>query len=423
MTPLNNLCNFRVKKQYYNPRCLIPAVSLLLFVVILTVSNTYFPFPTTKSRTLSYSSFSSSPGGQKAADEACNIFRGEWVPDPDAPYYTNNTCSVIHEHYDCMKYGKPDLGFVQWRWRPDSCDLPRLDPARFLSSMRGKTLAFIGDSLARNHMNSLICLLTRVAEPTTSWPSSEHTVYHYGGGYNFTVLSFWAPFLVQNELVDADGPAHTGLWNLYLDEPDAVWAPHVPAFDYAFVSASSWFYRPSMLYEAGRLVGCHHCLLPNVTDLTLRYALRMATRAALRAVVGGGGGGGVTAVLRTVSPSQYEGGEWNKDGNCVRTRPYRRGEKTLQGVELDFHTLQVEEFEAAKRAASGGGARMMLMDTTEAMILRADAHPSRYRGWTRRKGWMKEYFTISNDCVHWCVPGAVDAWNDMLSHMLLTSQS
>ncbi|BAT14643.1 protein trichome birefringence-like 20 [Oryza sativa Japonica Group] len=426
MTPLNNLCNFRVKKQYYNPRCLIPAVSLLLLVVILTVSNTYFPFPTTKSRTLSYSSFSSSHGGQKAADEACNIFRGEWVPDPDAPYYTNDTCSVIHEHYDCMKYGKPDLGFVQWRWHPDSCDLPRLDPARFLSSMRGKTLAFIGDSLARNHMNSLICLLTRVAEPTTSWPSSEHTVYHYGGGYNFTVLSFWAPFLVRNELIDTDRPAHTGLWNLYLDEPDAVWASHVPAFDYAVVSASSWFYRPSMLYEAGRLVGCHHCLLPNVTDLTLRYALRMATRAALRAVVGGGGG--VTAVLRTVSPSQYEGGEWNKDGNCVRTRPYRRGEKTLQGVELDFHTLQVEEFEAAKRAVtasggSGGAVRMMLMDTTEAMIVRADAHPSRYRGWTRRKGWMKEYFTISNDCVHWCVPGAVDAWNDMLSHMLLTSQS
>ncbi|EEE52401.1 hypothetical protein OsJ_34506 [Oryza sativa Japonica Group] len=404
MTPLNNLCNFRVKKQYYNPRCLIPAVSLLLLVVILTVSNTYFPFPTTKSRTLSYSSFSSSHGGQKAADEACNIFRGEWVPDPDAPYYTNDTCSVIHEHYDCMKYGKPDLGFVQWRWHPDSCDLPRLDPARFLSSMRGKTLAFIGDSLARNHMNSLICLLTRVAEPTTSWPSSEHTVYHYGGGYNFTVLSFWAPFLVRNELIDTDRPAHTGLWNLYLDEPDAVWASHVPAFDYAVVSASSWFYRPSMLYEAGRLVGCHHCLLPNVTDLTLRYALRMATRAALRAVVGGGGG--VTAVLRTVSPSQYEGGEWNKDGNCVRTRPYRRGEKTLQGVELDFHTLQVEEFEAAKRAVtasggSGGAVRMMLMDTTEAMIVRADAHPSRYRGWTRRKGWMKEYFTISNDCVHW----------------------
>uniref|UniRef100_A0A0E0PW58 Uncharacterized protein n=1 Tax=Oryza rufipogon TaxID=4529 RepID=A0A0E0PW58_ORYRU len=41
----------------------------------------------------------------------------------------------------------------------------------------------------------------QVAEPTTSWPSSEHTVYHYGGGYNFTVLSFWAPFLAIEDTV------------------------------------------------------------------------------------------------------------------------------------------------------------------------------------------------------------------------------
>uniref|UniRef100_A0A0D9WP61 Trichome birefringence-like N-terminal domain-containing protein n=1 Tax=Leersia perrieri TaxID=77586 RepID=A0A0D9WP61_9ORYZ len=391
---INTLSN-HVKKQYCSIRCLIPTISLFLLVAVLSASNTYIPFSITKPHT-SYSPFSDD-------GKACDIFRGEWVPDPDAPFYTNDTCSVIHEHYDCMKYGKPDLGFVQWRWRPDRCDLPRLNPARFLSGMRGKTMAFIGDSLARNHMQSLICLLTQVAQPTISWPSGEHTVYHYGGEHNFTVVSFWAPFLVRHKLVDPDGPAHTGLWNLYLDEPDPVWAPHVAGLDYAVVSASSWFYRPSMLYESGRLVGCHHCLLPNVTDLTLRYALRMATRAALHAVITGGGED-VTTVLRTVSPSQYEGGEWNENGDCVRTRPYRRNENRLQTIELDFHTLQVEEFESA---SGGRGARMMLMDTTEAMVMRADAHPSSYRGWTRPKGWMKEYFTVSHDCVHWCLPGAL----------------
>ncbi|KAG8075991.1 hypothetical protein GUJ93_ZPchr0006g42481 [Zizania palustris] len=399
-------------------RCVVPAVSLVLLVALLAVSNTYFAFPL-RGGGAPYPS----AGRRRVGGAGCDIFRGEWVPDPDAPYYTNDTCTVIHEHYDCMKYGKPDLGFMQWRWRPDGdgCDLPRLDPASFLAAMSGKTIAFVGDSLARNHMHSLICLLTRVAQPKTSWPSSKHVVYHYGGGYNFTVVNFWAPYLVRHELVDPDGPVHTGLWNLYLDEPDEVWAAHVGEFDYAVVSASSWFYRPSMLYEAGRLVGCHHCLKPNVTDLTLRYALRMATRAALLAVSGRDGRFRGTAVLRTVSPSQYEGGEWNKDGNCLRTRPYRRGENSLQGIELDFHTLQVEEFAAAEKEAtqaSGGAVRMMLMDTTEAMILRADAHPSKYRGWTPEK-----YFTVYHDCVHWCLPGAVDAWNDMLAHLLLTPQS
>ncbi|CAO2176479.1 unnamed protein product [Urochloa humidicola] len=314
-----------------------------------------------------------------------------------------------------MRYGKPDLGFVKWRWQPDGCDLPRFDPWRFLDVMRGKSIAFVGDSLARNHKDSLICLLTRAAEPTPSWPNSKHTVYYYGE-YNFTVANFWAPYLVRHEQIDDDGPAHTGLWSLYLDEPDQVWAAHVAGFDYAVVSASSWFYRPSMLYEAGgRLVGCHYCLLPNVSDLTPRYALRMATRAALRALSGADGRFRGAAVLRTVDPSQYEGGEWNKDGNCVRTRPYRRGEKKVQGFELDFRNLQLEEFAGAEKAAKDGGrkVRIMLMDTTEAMILRADAHPSKYRGWTPEK-----HFTLHNDCVHWCLPGAIDTWNDMLLHML-----
>lgn len=152
-----HVCHLPNFKKHCSNRCFIPVIALLLLVGVLAVTNThYFTFP---NRDIPFSWPSFSRQGR-----ACDIFRGEWVPDPDAPYYTNDTCSVIHEHYDCMKYGKPDLGFVQWRWRPDGCDLPRVDPARFLDVMRGKTMAFVGDSLARNHMHSLICLLTRVSD-------------------------------------------------------------------------------------------------------------------------------------------------------------------------------------------------------------------------------------------------------------------
>ncbi|ONM06325.1 TRICHOME BIREFRINGENCE-LIKE 20 [Zea mays] len=400
------------KQQHCGSRCFV--VSLLLVLLALVASDVYLSFPNRRRVLPLFPQQLLSRRQQRGGEGGCDIFRGEWVPDPDAPYYTNDTCKVIHEHYDCMGYGKPDLGFVNWRWQPDGCDLPRFNPWRFLHMMRGKTLAFVGDSLGRNHKDSLICLLTTVAEPTTSWPSSKHTVYYYAD-YNFTVAHFWAPYLVRHEQIDEDGPAHTGVWNLYLDEPDGVWAAHVAEFDYAVVSASSWFYRPSMLYEAGRLVGCHYCRLPNVTDLTLRYALRMATRAALRALSGADGRFRGTALLRTVDPSQYEGGEWNKDGNCVRTAPFRRGQNAVQGLEREFRTLQLEEFASAEKAATDGGGkvRMLLMDTTEAMILRADAHPSKYRGWTPEK-----HFTLHNDCVHWCLPGAIDTWNDMLLHML-----
>uniref|UniRef100_A0A0A9ESQ3 Uncharacterized protein n=1 Tax=Arundo donax TaxID=35708 RepID=A0A0A9ESQ3_ARUDO len=95
----------------------------------------------------------------------CDIFRGEWVPDPEAPYYNHKTCHMIQEHQNCLKYGRPDLGFLKWRWRPSGCELPRFDPLQFLQFVRGKSLAFVGDSLARNHMQSLLCLLSQVCNP------------------------------------------------------------------------------------------------------------------------------------------------------------------------------------------------------------------------------------------------------------------
>jgi hypothetical protein len=107
------------------------------------------------------SSSASSP--EPPSSPACDLTRGEWVPDDaQAPYYTNLTCPFIDDHQNCMKFGKPSLEFMRWRWRPDGCDLPRFDAARFLEAMRGKSMAFVGDSLARNHFKSLLCLLSKV---------------------------------------------------------------------------------------------------------------------------------------------------------------------------------------------------------------------------------------------------------------------
>lgn len=202
MRSLLHISNPAARKHCSTSRCIVPAVLLLLLAAALATSNVYFTFPS-RVRVPFPRPFSSRITRR---GEGCDIFRGDWVPDPDAPYYTNDTCSVIHEHYNCMRYGKPDLGFVKWRWRPDGCDLPRFNPWRFLDMMKGKSIAFVGDSLARNHKDSLICLLTRAAEPTPSWPSSKHTVYYYGE-YNFTVANFWAPY----QAVPARGEEGRGL--------------------------------------------------------------------------------------------------------------------------------------------------------------------------------------------------------------------
>jgi hypothetical protein len=224
--------------------------------------------------------------------------------------------------------------------------------------------------------------------------------------YNFTLAVFWSPFLVRANQSD-----ESGLWSLHLDELDDAWAAGIAGFDYVVLSAANWFHKPAVFYEAGRVSACHHCLLPGVPDLTRVHSLRMALRSALRFLGGFNG----TVVVRTESPMHFEGGEWDKGGDCRRTRPFAADETRMAGWDLEFRAAQVEEFHRAKAEAASGGspARLMLMDTTAAMLMRPDGHPSRYGHWPH------ENVTLYNDCVHWCLPGPVDAWNEMLLQMLL----
>ncbi|XP_073010894.1 protein trichome birefringence-like 19 [Typha latifolia] len=399
-------------------KLIIPSVLIFLFLAIITLYDYPLLHPNQQNRnsfspsssSSSSSSFNSSPSIYLVRE--CNISKGEWVPDQDAPYYTNMTCFVIQEHQNCMKYGRPNLEFLKWRWKPQGCELPRFDPVWFLNLARNKSLAFVGDSLARNHMQSLMCLLSKVAYPedisNTTDQNFRHLVY---SNYNFTITIFWSPFLIKAHEADSDGPNHTGLWNLYLDEVDSNWASRISKFDYIIMSSGNWFSRPSMFYEKGQIIGCHYCLVNNITDLTLRYSHRMALRTAFQAINKHADFKG-KMILRTLSPSHFENGEWNKGGNCGRTKPFQSNETQLEGWEHEFYKTQVDEFRKAEKEAKQKGLQFMLMDATEAMLLRPDGHPSRYGHWAH------ENVTLYNDCVHWCLPGPIDMWNDLLLQML-----
>ena len=93
----------------------------------------------------------------------CDLFKGHWIPDLEGSQYTNSSCTTIPTSKNCFHHGRKDVDFLNWRWKPDQCDLPRFDPKTFLEFVQGKKLAFIGDSVARNHMDSLLCLLSKVS--------------------------------------------------------------------------------------------------------------------------------------------------------------------------------------------------------------------------------------------------------------------
>ena len=133
-------------------------IAALSLVLVTTVTLYY--------RAFSYSSSLAFSTTAPSSTHDCDIFSGEWVRDYAGPYYTQKTCSAIHDHQNCMKYGRPDTDFMKWRWKPHACEMPAFDPTQFLEFVRGKKMAFVGDSLGRNQMQSLMCLLSSVSTST-----------------------------------------------------------------------------------------------------------------------------------------------------------------------------------------------------------------------------------------------------------------
>lgn len=62
---------------------------------------------------------------QSDSYEKCDIFDGKWVKDDSKPYYPPGSCPYIDKDFDCHLNGRPDDGYIKWKWQPKGCDIPR----------------------------------------------------------------------------------------------------------------------------------------------------------------------------------------------------------------------------------------------------------------------------------------------------------
>ncbi|TYI36773.1 hypothetical protein ES332_A03G165100v1 [Gossypium tomentosum] len=122
-----------------------------------------------------------------AEKKECDLFDGRWVKDDHSKlYYRPGSCPYIDKDFDCQHNGRPDKGYIKWKWQPNGCNLPRLNATDFLERLRGKRLVFIGDSLNRNMWESMVCILRRnVKKRKRVYEISERSDFKKKGVYAF----------------------------------------------------------------------------------------------------------------------------------------------------------------------------------------------------------------------------------------------
>ncbi|KAK9276661.1 hypothetical protein L1049_006197 [Liquidambar formosana] len=363
-------------------------------------------------------SSSSSPQEEERADEiACDYTNGKWVHDKLGPLYNGTSCGTIKDGQNCIIHGRPDLGYMNWRWKPKQCQLPRFDPNSFLQLLQNKHLAFVGDSMARNQLESLLCMLASVSPPDLVYQDGGDNKFRRWNfaSHNINVSIYWSPFLVKGLEKSNNGPNYN---KLYLDSVDERWAMDMNHIDMFVLSIGHWFLHPAVYFEGDSVLGCHYCPGLNHTEIGFFDVFRKAIKTTLKTIIErrGANANAIDVIVTTFSPSHFEG-DWDKAGACPKTKPFKEGEKPLEGMDADMRKIEVEEVEAAKaNAKQFAGLRLEALDVTKLSLMRPDGHPGPYmnpfpyaNGVTDR---------VQNDCVHWCLPGPIDTWNEILLEVM-----
>jgi hypothetical protein len=125
-------------------------------------------------------------------------------------------------------------------------------------------------------------------------------------------------------------------------------------------------------------------------------------------------------ILRTYSPEHYEGGAWNTGGSCTgKTKPLADAELAKNSY---MDTLYGHQIAAVREAESIGenAKRLRVMDITRPFSYRADGHPGPYRNHDphKRVDRGQDGKPPPQDCLHWCMPGPIDTWNEYLFALL-----
>ncbi|KAH7840421.1 hypothetical protein Vadar_016603 [Vaccinium darrowii] len=367
---------------------------------------------------LTPSSLSTATGDTNETDSGCDLYHGKWVYDSAGLLYTNSSCPVLTQMQNCQGNGRPDKDYENWRWKPSKCDLPRFDAKKFLELMRGKTLAFIGDSVARNQMESLLCILWQVETPKNR--GNRRMQRYYFRSTSTMIVRIWSSWLVH-QTSDSFDSIPKNVVRLHLDAPDEGFMEFIPKFDVLVLSSGHWFAKQSVYILNNEIVGGQLWQPDKSRPMKVNNidAFGISVETILTAIATHPNFTGLT-IVRSFSPDHYEGGAWNTGGSCTgKVKPALDHELVENGFTNIMHEKQLAGFDRAIKKVSNGS-KLKFMDITGVFAYRHDGHPGPYRSPDPNKVTKRgpDGKPPPQDCLHWCMPGPVDTWNELVLEII-----
>ncbi|VVB12826.1 unnamed protein product [Arabis nemorensis] len=349
------------------------------------------------------------PGQGSAEEEGCDVFSGKWVFDNSSyPLHKESECPYMSDQLACQKHGRTDLEYQYWRWQPHACNLKRWNVREMWEKLRDKRLMFVGDSLNRGQWISMVCLLQSVIprEKQSMSPNAHLTIFR-AEDYNATVEFLWAPLLVES---NSDDPVNHRLEERII-RPDSV-LKHASKWQHAdiliFNTYLWWRQGPVKIQWSSEEKG-------SCEEVKGDGGMEMAMNAWGDWIANNVDPKRKRVFFVTMSPTHQWSREWNpgSEGNCYgEKKPIE--EESYWGGGSDIPTMRMVD-----RVLKRLGPKVSVINITQLSEYRKDGHPTVYRKfWEPLTEDRLNKPELYSDCIHWCVPGVPDVWNQLLYHFL-----
>ncbi|KAH7672563.1 PC-Esterase protein [Dioscorea alata] len=361
---------------------------------------------------------SAKAAGRGEDGETCDLFSGKWVFDNlTYPLYSERECMFMSDQSACEKFGRKNFRYQNWRWQPNGCNLPRFNATRLLESLRGRRMVFVGDSLNRNQWVSMVCLLGSVIPSSLKSMETNGSLMSFKAKeYNASVEFYWSPLLVES---NSDHPTNHRI-------PDRIvrtqsiekHAKHWTDADILVFNSYLWWRRSTMkvlwgsfqdndgIYKEIEILRAYELALKTWSDWLEFNVDPLKTQ----------------LFFVSMSPTHFWGEEWGIDSNqnCYNeTEPIEK--IGFWGTGSDKRMMNVVDM--AIDRLKDRGVSVQILNVTQLSEYRKDGHPSIYR-----KQWdplTEEQIANPSsyaDCIHWCLPGVPDVWNELLYAYIFKQQ-